>query len=294
MIGLLFFLVFKKELVVELILGLLFLQIVLESLPISSSGHLLFYQRFFHVSASDLLEDLVHGPTILIVAVFFWREWTAILWRLGDIRKFGRSSYQNLLALVSRIVLAVFVIGCVTAFFYLFIRVLGKDFLLPFSSHLLVLGLVVTAGALFSLRWRNKTAVAKTEPPSLDCRTIVILGCVQGIALLPGVSRFGVTYVASRWLSFSPRRAMQLSFLIQVPLLIAAFLRGCWKLVKGEVVEELLLVCSWNLLLVGILATALGYVAFVFAWRLAMQKKFWLIGFYVSFVAVAFMLYSFL
>ncbi|MCK4517445.1 undecaprenyl-diphosphate phosphatase, partial [Candidatus Babeliales bacterium] len=131
------------------------------------------------------------------------------------------------------------------------------------------------SGIIKSLRTSGQS---KSTAESLNIRKALILGCVQGIALLPGISRFATTYVAGRWLHLSPRRAFQISFLIQLPLISAAFVQGLYKIVGTP---EGILLSSGRGLLTLVLATVIGFFALCFAQKLAYQEKFWWFGFYL-------------
>jgi undecaprenyl-diphosphatase len=63
---------------------------------------------------------------------------------------------------------------------------------------------------------------------------------VQGIALLPGISRLGLTFVAARWLGISSRRSFQISWLIMWPLVGADTLKMVAKGIMSGSNEQLL------------------------------------------------------
>jgi len=250
------------------ILLLLFLQIVLESLPVSSSGHFVLLEKFFSLGAggvwTQVLDHFSHGPTVLIILLVFRREWWGIM-----------RACLRWPAIFFKIA-GLTIISCsITSFFYLIIRVLLADVTWLQSDGALAGGFFISTVALFSLiSIRRQT----TTYESWSIRKALILGCVQGIALLPGISRFATTYVAGRWLHLPPRRAFQISFLIQLPLIIAAFVQGLYKIVGTS--EGALLVQGRGLLTL-VLAAVIGFFALRFAQKLAYQEKFWWFGFYL-------------
>ncbi|MFS8507540.1 MAG: hypothetical protein LVQ75_05700, partial [Candidatus Babeliales bacterium] len=62
------------------------------------------------------------------------------------------------------------------------------------------------------------------------CIAGLVVGIAQGLALLPGISRFGSTFVVGRFLGFSSMQSFQYSFLIAWPLMFAAWVKGSYDL----------------------------------------------------------------
>ncbi|HEV2601926.1 MAG TPA: undecaprenyl-diphosphate phosphatase [Candidatus Babeliales bacterium] len=198
------------------------LQIILESFPISSSSHLILFERLMQwcgvahmpvvldgsVEAWQEILNVLHGPTVIVLALFFARRWLALV--TWDKTWFWQIVSWGMLVLVADL--------CTLLFFFLF-KHTGKDFF-PLG-----LGLCVTAMSLLLTKY-----YAVDENKKFDGMAAIILGCAQGIALLPGISRFGFTFMAARWLQFSPRRAFELSFLIELPLIFAAFVKSAYGL----------------------------------------------------------------
>ena len=96
---------------------------------------------------------------------------------------------------------------------------------------------------------------------------------------MPGISRFGTTYVVARWLSLSPRRALELSFLIEFPLILGAFLwNGVIRLPSDLAILLVYSPFSW---FVGGSAAVLGYFLLRFSYRWGIEGKFWRFGVYM-------------
>jgi undecaprenyl-diphosphatase len=134
-------------------------------------------------------------------------------------------------------------------------------------------GFFITAGLLFSLSF-----LPKSKPSTLTPANIILLGLAQGVALLPGISRFAITYTTTRWLAIPHRRAFEISFLIQVPLIAAAFLKSLLQIRR---LPEKTLLYSWKTPLIVTLAIIVGYFCLALAQRLAAQNKLWKFGMYV-------------
>jgi undecaprenyl-diphosphatase len=259
---------------VDIIFILFLLQVVTESLPISSSSHVfivrsvcLFGARSFLL---ETLEDLSYGLTMMSVMVLFWRDWSGLLRHLFSFR-LGRDSYRRLLKFFFVISLYVVVIDVMTAIAFFTFRHLLKGSWLMTSPVVVLIGCSVTMCLLLSLR------MVPRSYDRLTFKKAVLIGLVQASAVLPGISRFGSTYVAGSWLGLAPRRAMQFSFLIYFPLMAATFVKGLFH-IDAQVIS---LFCSLQNWFFVILATVGGYVALRFVYRLGQAGKFWRFGIYM-------------
>ena len=212
-------------------------QIIAESLPISSSGHVALmgkiigfssYENACVLSASSswITEQLrarsidyfLHGPTFCIVGLFFYRRWIALL-----------KCWRKTLFVILQLILYIGVADGITLLFFIARRQI------PFFTIPLGLGFVITGLALASLAWCTR------KGGKLNLSSAVILGMVQGCALLlPGVSRFGTTYAAARWLSLSDRHAFEVSWMIQMPLMGISFLYSLIIFWQNEIPVQIL------------------------------------------------------
>ena len=211
------------------------LQIVAESFPISSSGHTtLFSYLVFHfgyrlpeIVNAVWFNHLLHLPTVLIVALFFRKQWVPLVcypWR-----------YKKMIV---RLMGVVFVADAITALFYCFFKYIGVHWF-PLG-----IGFLITAFLLFSLRYCFPGA---RIPSFLFIAST--LGVVQGIALLPGISRFAATYVAARWLALDAQKSLYLSWLLQWPLIVVGSLHGLVGLYLYGLSSELLRPALWLVIL---------------------------------------------
>jgi undecaprenyl-diphosphatase len=191
-------------------LSLLFfisIQLVSESFPVSSSGHVavaicLFFSKksaeYSSLSALLSLPELVlwmHIPTILVVAFFFIKEWWFLLIHL-------RRTWR----LVGKLIGYMLCSNTVTAIFYILMR--WYDLMIP-----LWIGFGITAVLLLSL-----SVCACNNCATLTAKRALLLGVVQGLALLPGISRFAAVFVTSRWMGIDARRSFSISWMLQWPL----------------------------------------------------------------------------
>ncbi len=188
-----------------LVLG--FLQGATEFLPVSSSGHLVMGQELLGIVLPGItFEVVVHVATLLsVVLVYRKRLWDLVRGTLVD-RDRESWRYVGLLALAT---LPVAVVGLT----------LGDRVEAAFESPATVgLALLFTGTFLFSTRW----ALLRSAKPVFGWRTALLVGLAQCVALLPGVSRSGVTVTAALWLGVSPVEAAAFSFLLSIPAIAGA------------------------------------------------------------------------
>lgn len=190
---------------------LISLQIVLESFPVSSSGHTLLVQRIFsgsHVSSLSTVFDTSsyeimlweHAPTVLVVALFFVREWFFLI---RNIRRTWR--------IVAKLIFFMVCSNTITTLIFIIVRAYKIE--IP-----LWIGFGITTVMLLSLAWCRRPLHVLTYSRAL------ILGLVQGMAWLPGVSRFASVFVASRWMGISNRRAWRITWMLEWPMAFGVFM----------------------------------------------------------------------
>jgi undecaprenyl-diphosphatase len=246
------------------------MQIIFESLPVSSSGNVLLWmvvlQKFLNLKLSEnILPDfdfLLHLPTIFIIGFFFLPLWSR---RLISIRR----TFSSLL----RVTVCCALADTATVGFYFLWKVLGTQ------NFPLWVGFLCTTFLLASLvffSWRVKKS-------TLQYRDAGILGVVQGLALLPGISRFASTLVVGIWLGYSYEKAFQYSFLIQVPLLGAAFLKGLWSLSNAPTLAPF---DDPLFYLVSLGASLVSLCVFSYVFGMVKRRTIWIFAWYTLFLSV--------
>lgn len=227
-----------------------FVQIVLESLPVSSSGHLKLLTFLYPLpepapATLRAFDFFLHLPTAGIIMLFFAKAWLVPLLHL-------RRTAWVLLKIISYTGLTTLI----TLSAYMFkskIAIYG----LPLAS-----GFFVTFAALASLWFCREQGYKRVV-----VTTFLWLGFLQSVALLvPGVSRFALTFVGARWAGIRPQRALELSFLIEWPLILAAGLYGSFILIteRSELLNPL-----FAFVMLG--SSCIGYSALF--WQADLAKK---------------------
>ena len=205
-----------------IILGII--QGLTEFLPVSSSGHLVLFQQLFGLKEAELFFDVcVHLGTLLAVMVVFRQEIKNIilaLMRLISSTGSKKTILQKIESDPDLKMALLIVIGSIpTAVLgFLFRGIADRLFA---SAFIVGLMLMVTGLLLWLTRW----AATRVEQPGADRLTpknALIIGVVQGLAIIPGISRSGSTISIALLLGIRREMAARYSFLLSIPAIIGA------------------------------------------------------------------------
>lgn len=185
-------------------LGLL--QGLSEFLPISSSGHLALTQIFLNTDHIFLFTVFAHFGTLTALTLFYRKD-------LFDILKNISSPIKTNLFLK----IAIAVLPTIFTGFFLYEVI--KDI---FNQHIFIsFGFLLTSFLLLGTRWKIQHTQDKLT--QISYKQALIIGGVQALALLPGVSRSGVTICTGIYLGLHPLLSINFSFLLAVIPLLGAF-----------------------------------------------------------------------
>jgi undecaprenyl-diphosphatase len=198
-----------------------------EFLPISSSGHLVLFQHLLGFREPELLFDAaLHFGTLLAVCIHFRRDLRAMVVDAGWLirQPFARTPHPP----SSRLPLVwwIFVGSLPTAL----IGLMFKDaFEKAFGSVPLVGAMLLVTGTLLLLT--RITTRFGTSKQTMGLLTALAIGTVQGIAIIPGISRSGATIACGLFLGLERELAARFSFLLSIPAITGALLL---QLVEGD------------------------------------------------------------
>jgi undecaprenyl-diphosphatase len=205
-----------------LVLGVI--QGITEFLPVSSSGHLVLFQRIFGISEPALLFDtMVHGGTLIAVFTVLRRDIWDIL----------RQPVQPLTAWLILATLPAVLIAL--AFKDAVEGAFASGAFLGFA-FLVTAGLLLLAEFLFKRsgdsRGPGGGRVFK-EKKDMTWQDALIIGLLQGIAIIPGVSRSGSTLSGALSRKLSRDFAARFSFLLSIPAILGALVLQLKDLAEG-------------------------------------------------------------
>jgi len=237
---------------------------VTEFLPVSSSGHLVLGRELLglEMGSGGMLEVVLHAGALVSVLLFYRGRVRALV--SGVKRGDGASvRYVGLVAL-----------GIVPAVVF---GLLARNGLGDVYDRPLWAGafLMVTGGYLLLSHW------VPSVSRELGVRSVVLIGLVQMLALLPGISRSGSTICTARMLGVSPKVAAEFSFMMSIPLLLGVVLfEGIsgWRAYTMDVGEAGLLALGFAV------SAAVGYAALRWLVSLLERGRFWRFGIYCLFV----------
>lgn len=259
------------NLIESTVLGLI--QGLTEFLPISSSGHLVIFERLFHIEADDLVfEVFVHFGTLVAVLLYFRERLFAVSGSV--IRSFSSAGKlerdKDNLRLFWYLVLGTIPAGLIGLLFNDFIE-------LAFASPRWASGmLLVTAAILLSTRW------AMREDRKLNTGRTIIIGFAQALAIMPGISRSGSTISAGMALGMKKTEAAEFSFLLSIPAIAGATIMQIPQFV-GDITNADLVINYF----VGAMAAAIvGYISIAFLMKIVKKGKFFYFGLYCIVVGI--------
>ncbi len=229
------------------------LQGVAEFLPISSSGHLVIAQHLLGVKDAGMqLDVFLHAGTLVSVGLFYRRTIVGIVagrdWRL--ILKIGASALPAV------------------AVYFVFREKIDA----LFEDAKMVGALLMFTGAVLS-----GTRFIPRGGSAVSFLCALWMGAMQALALLPGVSRSGMTLAAARAGGVDPEKAAEFSFLMSTPLILGGVLLELAKIAGGEAAGQDGV--GWAAILWGaVLASAVGYASLAFLLKALKGRWFWLFG----------------
>lgn len=189
-----------------------------ELLPVSSSAHLVITQAYLpgFQQPGVLFDVTVHLGTLLSVVVFFWRDLLRLARSLLPVRA-GNPLPAAEAAASRRTILLLLGATLVTGT----MGILGKD-----AVHRLFASVTIAASMLFVtgllLFLSDRIPEARRREDAMTVRDGLVIGFVQGVALVPGISRSGSTIAAGLFLGVQREAAARFSFLLSIPAILGA------------------------------------------------------------------------
>lgn len=237
-----------------------------EFFPISSSGHLLLLRKLYGINEGGMLiEVALHLGTLLSI-LFFWKKF--IFQKVKDTLN-GEFNYLLLI-----------IVGSIPAgFIGIMFEDKIKNYFFDISSmNYLIISYSVLSIIVFSTKYflNNKGSI-------ISFFSAFLIGIAQAMAILPGLSRSGLTIFMALLLGLSFKKSMQFSFMLAIPILIFS---STYLIVNNI---ELLLQDTNFLyeLTVGIFSSFLiGYAVLYLLEQIINKGKFWFFSFYCLFITM--------
>ncbi len=251
-----------------LILGIL--QGITEFLPISSSGHLLIGQEFLGLNISELksFDIIVHVASLLAIFVYFSKDILEMLKAFGKILTFKVNKKDPYAKLILYII-----IGTIPA---VLLGFFGEEWLDSMFRNVFSVGmwmLIIAVVFLFAEMFYREEKTSK----SLSIFKVIFIGCMQAVALIPGVSRSGMTISGGLFAKLKRTDAARFSFLLSMPAIFGA---GLLDFFKNETVPV-----PFISLLIGFIASFLvGLLAITFLMKFLKKHSLIIFAVYLFFI----------
>lgn len=255
-----------------------------EFLPISSSGHLSVFQHFFKIQGESavLVNAVLHLGTLIAVFIAFWDKIKALIIEFFMLIKdlfTGKFKWKEMNP--ERRMIFMIIISILPLFgFYIF-----KDFFEGLQSDGSIIaegiGFLYTSALLFFCTSRiftknTLTCGEVTTPKAL------LIGVMQGIALVPGISRSGSTISAGVFSGLKREDAVEYSFILGIPVILAGAFTELFPF-EETMSSDLVLP-----MIVGFVTAAVsGYLAIRLIKLLVVSDKFRIFAFYTLILGIA-------
>lgn len=257
-------------------LGLL--QGLAEFLPISSSGHLILARLLMGIrddsTAMKILDILLHVGTLVPVAVVFWKDWMQML--LHPVRN------KTLLLLI--------VASVPTLVIYAGAKVLTPDSIDGFhvfdNGWFLGISFLITSLLMLLTEKLSRSEARKTTSEVTFVHAL-IMGCMQGLGLMPGVSRSGSTIAGGVFSGLKRESAAKFSFMMSAPAILGSLIMEG----KDALEEGLFAHIEWLPVLVGILVACVsGFLAIRFMLKLISKISMGWFALYTAILGIVILL----
>ncbi len=186
---------------------------ITEFLPISSTAHLILASHFLHMPQSTLqkfFEVFIQSGAIIAVIIMYFKK----LWQ-------EKIQFNILLSFIPTAVVG-----------FLLYKVIKGVF---FASNLLIIIALFVGGIIFLileiLIKKNKIKLTKSIE-SINFKQALLIGLLQSLAILPGISRAGAVMVAMMFMGYKRDESAVYSFLLAIPTVLAASVFDLYK-VRG-------------------------------------------------------------
>jgi undecaprenyl-diphosphatase len=212
-----------------LVLGII--QGLTELLPISSSGHLILVPwlgEWTYLEQNDRFNQTfdvaLHLGTLVAVGAYFWDDVLRLVAALGTSVKHRRleSSDERIAWFVVVATIPAGVVG-----------LLGENVIADHLGEPWQIAIFLALGALL-LFWADRSSQERAMG-DLNLRQALVMGFAQALALMPGVSRSGITITAGRFMKLDRDSAARFSFLLLLPTVFGAVaLKGVGDVLLGD------------------------------------------------------------
>ena len=231
-----------------------------EFLPVSSSGHIVLFGSLFKLDNLLILSIVAHLGTLFAV-IYCYRK------RLFNLIRhpFNKTNLNLIIATIPTV---------------LIVLIFNKFFENSFSTSSTIWGFLISAVLLFIADFKacgNKHFTKKSS---------FIMGVAQGLAVLPGISRSGTTLVTGLFLGVDKNEALDFSFLMSIPIIIASAVYEGIDLIKNPVTV------NWvGMIIVFVASFVFGILSIKLMLKVVKKNRLFYFSFYLIFLSLLTLLF---
>ncbi|MCK4918949.1 MAG: undecaprenyl-diphosphate phosphatase, partial [Candidatus Pacebacteria bacterium] len=253
-----------------------------EFLPVSSSGHLVLISKFFNWQDQGLAFDVaLHLGTLVAVLIYFRKDWRDIIFNSYLFRWFHSpdKAVEPLVQNVAKVkpsqqkrhinvqelksdMLFIIIIATIPG---VCAGLVLNDYAETVFRNSLLVAITLSIGALF-LFYADRIGLKKKDIPELTLKMGIIIGLFQALAIIPGVSRSGITITIALLLGFSRTSSARFSFLLSTPIIFGAGIMEFPNLFASGL--------DINILIGILTATVSGYLAIKYMLKYLENKSY--------------------
>lgn len=265
--------------IIYIILGMI--QGFTEPLPISSSGHIFLFKNIFNTNMfQDLnFEIVANFGSFLAILFIFRKEVLELIHSFFSylFQKETREKHKANFKYCICIMISTIPVGIV--------GYLLKDVIEDKLENITFLGFAFLFTALMLFLIRNKSG--NKEDKDITIKDAIVIGLIQMLTLMPGVSRSGTVLVACLLCNFKRTTALKYTFILYFPISLATMILGVKDLVTSENLGELALPYFLGM----IAALIVTYFTYTWMSELVKKGKLWKFSIYCLCLAIFIFIY---
>ncbi|MBZ5555331.1 MAG: undecaprenyl-diphosphate phosphatase [Acidobacteriia bacterium] len=200
---------------IEQVIVYAIIQGLTEFLPVSSTAHLVLVPWLMHWQDPGLTFDVaLHLGTLIALLAFYWRDWTDILGTAFGLRRaVFDHDYAERRTLLWWMVIATIPAALAGGLF-------EKYFEHEVRQYYIIAGSLI--GVALVMYFAERWAAQQKKIHAMTFGDTIFIGCFQAVALIPGVSRSGITITAGLFRGLTRGAAARFSFLLSTPIIAGA------------------------------------------------------------------------
>lgn len=185
---------------------------ITEWLPVSSSAHLAIVSNFMKIESNISYFALLHVATLISLLIYFRKDVINYFIDFDSIKSVKIFKKNTLYVIIATI--PVFIVG------FLFRHMIGELF-----SNIKLIGIALVLNAIILYSTKSKTKICKTKKNSIT--KSIFIGFAQALALIPGISRSGITTSASIFANLNNKKTknkemMMFVLMLSIPAILGA------------------------------------------------------------------------